>query len=119
MSEHMTAEEQVTAMWERAEACPHPSREWCCISLGGRGFTRITIPDTISGYAPTEAAAWQAALEFTLARQEEVRQIDADIKWAEAARVLVPQDYDIDAKRRTVGRLQAIRKELTRGMKER
>ena len=60
--------------WVRAEACPHPHTSWCCISLGGRAFTRVTVPNTISGYADNEEEAWAAAAKFTRERLDSIRE---------------------------------------------
>lgn len=73
-------EKFVREHWERAEACPSLVKPQCCISLGGRGFTRKTVPDTISGYAPNEKAAWAAARAFTEERLEQIRQVNREIE---------------------------------------
>lgn len=73
-------EKYVTEHWERAESCPtgysDQIRFWV-ISLGGRMFTKATVPDAWK--AETESAAWQAAFAFTKAREEEIRQVEEEI----------------------------------------
>lgn len=80
----------------------------------------------------TETAAWQAAYEWTLQRQEEIRQIDAEIEWVTECSIISPKmeqlyrdrawefsaEYlkRIETSKRVLVRLQSIRAELTRGM---
>ena len=69
-------EQYVRSKWERAEFCPQFANayrsdiESCCISLGGRMFTRANVPDP---NVKTEAEAWQAAYDYTLAREEKIQ----------------------------------------------
>jgi hypothetical protein len=49
---------------------------------------------------------WAAAYAFTKQREQEIAEIEADIKWATDARIVGSVDgYDMDSKRRTLARL--------------
>ena len=139
----MTGSEQfVKEHWIRAEACPSPSDPRCCISLGGRNFTRATVPQTMSGYAVSESEAWHAAAGFTHDRLEEIRCLQEEIcqiddlmeyKLSDIGREIdAVQDsecsvFDLEALGtdvrdqceygRILGRLQAALADLRKGMK--
>jgi len=104
-------EQFVREHWERAEACPHRDNRQCCISLGGRMFTRVTVPNTVSGYAPSESEAWAAARVFTEARLEEIRQVEEEIEYLEDFAFGQPW-------KRILFREQAALAELKRGLKK-
>ena len=66
---------------------------------------------------------YAAAYDFTVAREEEIRQLEADITWATDARIdgRSRLAYDTigavaDAKRRILARLQRDLEALTKGM---
>ena len=78
------------------------------------------------------ASAWLAAYGFTVQRQEEIRQIDAEIEWVTECSIISPKmeqlyrdrawefsaEYlkRIETSKRVLVRLRSIRAELTRGM---
>lgn len=112
-------EEFVRAHWERAEFCPKPRSQEGCISLGGRGFTRLTVSDTISGYAGTESLAWQAAAEFTRERLEEVRLAKIDVAQVEHKLFIscgIDNCEQCASAKRILAREQAHLESLRRGM---
>lgn len=77
-------------------------------------------------------AAWQAAYEWTLQRQEEIRQVEEEIEWVTECSIISPKmeqlyrdrawefsaEYlkRIETSKRVLSRLQSIRAELTHGM---
>lgn len=111
----MTDEEYVLANWERAELCENRARAAFCISLGGREFTRASIPERVVDSAKL---AWSAAAEFTRERLKQISEVEEEIGWMEA-------DVDHCTERgsselvpyRTLMRLEGIRNDLLRGMK--
>lgn len=125
--EMSTAEEQVRAAWKYVEAWVHDLdrygttqfyvalflnasyARWC-----GNHFQRWQEDDTPEG----RCNAWQAALEFTLARQEEIRQIDEEIAYINSIMGTAKTTNPTHCILRILARLQAIRADLTRGMKE-
>jgi hypothetical protein len=78
------------------------------------------------------AAAWLAVYEFTVQRQEEIRQIDAEIEWVTECSIISPKMEQLyrdkawefsaeylkrrETAKRVLSRLQSIRAELQRGM---
>jgi hypothetical protein len=104
--------------WERAQVCPHPHDQRCWISLGGRTFTRVTVPESISDYAENEAAAWSAAKAFTEARLEEIRLVEEEIEFLGILqRNLTMTDSELIAIEGIIVREQAALSELKRGMR--
>ena len=112
----MSDEEFTVQHWVRAEACPHRDGKRCCISLGGRTFTRTTIPDIIRGYSDSEPEAWAAAAEFTRGRMEQIRQIEEEIA---LLHYIKPTYYPSDGRAmdRVIAREQDALTELKRGMR--
>lgn len=98
----------------------------------GRGYICAKGFGSLSGQTPQpEAAAWLAGYEFTLQRQEEIRQIDAEMfcldcfigGMAEQLRIAKQSGEGVAPVittgvrlLRTFDRLRSIRAELTRGM---
>ena len=74
-----------------------------------------TYEKMLSGCKAGEA--WSAARAFTEDRLKEIVEVDEEIHWVSYARIVGSViGFDMDAKRRTLSRLQAIRADLARGM---
>jgi hypothetical protein len=111
---NMTAEGQVRAAWDWVHVHPPEGKYTTFIVRLARTNPWLDIGQFEDG---SEASAWQAALEFTLEQKEKIRLIDREIETVGRYR---EQYYPSDAEdiKRTLARLQAIRKELARGLKE-
>lgn len=120
----MTAEEEVRAAWKYVGKCDYMPSEHCyMVNVHSWEFDGKKRDD-----------AWQAALDFTRARQEQVRQVIeeigcivperqhfADNAWVHyyagrAYEVAISVKWEVRFAR-ILSRLQEIRKELTKGMK--
>ena len=108
-----SAESRVRAAWKRVFFYPRVLRRqltgsWALVECGGKEF-----------YRETPEAAWQAALEYTEARQEQARQIEEEIT---VLRVVIAQP-GFFRQEPVLQRILAARQEAlataTRGMKER
>jgi len=85
-------EEYVRARWERVF-----DRE--TIVAGHGWMVRLPIiwhKSLTDGYFKTKAAAWQAAYDFTVAREEEIRQLDEEICQMDDLSQMKRQDIDCE-----------------------
>lgn len=108
----MTEDERVVrAAWK--------SVNWGASNYGGTEFGVVVYDDEHgTGFkAKTQAEAWQAAREFTKARQEEVRLLDGEIALMRYVISDRGRKEGGHAARRILGRLQGIRDDLRKGMK--
>jgi hypothetical protein len=109
----MTDEEFVRQHWEgarcRKEERFHP---W-------NGF-EIVVSDRYCALAVrgSEAEAWSAAAEFTRKRQEQIRQVEEEIRFVESFSCVATNMADEAARLRTRDRLKAALADLKRGMKD-
>jgi hypothetical protein len=70
------AESAVRAAWERVESrWTAATNRVFCITLPCIWFNHLSV-----GYFRSEEEGWEAALAFTLERQEEIRQLEAAIR---------------------------------------
>ncbi len=110
----MTEDEKVVrGAWTKTWAANtyYPGTAWEIYIYLGENEKKI-----ITGI--NEADAWSAARKFTDGRKEEIRKLEADIKWATDARIVGPTSgYDMDAKRRTIARLESLLSAAKKGMK--
>ena len=124
----------VEAAWEWAQIRPAEPYEGC---NQGRWVARLPLLPLSQTCFENEDEAVEAAYQFTLDRQEQVRQVDEEIAVQQmeieergflmAAEIqcdstpegewFVHMTHEIHAIERTIARLQAIRADLTRGMK--
>lgn len=107
MNEQITAsdaEKFVRAYWALVANCDGSYR----------GYSRGTILIQQIRGQWLDFPSWLAAYQFTLEHQEKVRQIEREIKWMKSA--LSYQSYS--CRESILARLEAIRDELRRGVKE-
>ena len=76
MSKVLTGEELVRYVWKKVEVCGCESAGWF-VALNGDLWS---IP-----YSQTKnmKAMWDAAVEFTRRRLEEIREVEHEIRWVE------------------------------------
>ena len=120
-------EQFVRQYWVRAEAVAGKfnGAEQHAISLGNDEYSRHCTP-----WRPSPRAAWMDAFDFTVLLLEEFRQVEEEIdvqhvmkkgfelatRTSELATQTLRRRYDAIV--RTIDRLESIRAELKRGLKE-
>lgn len=110
----MTDEEYVRSKWEKVDSREtYVAGHGYCVSLPVLWHEAMT-----TGYFKTEAEAWSASRTFTEQREREIAEVDEEIAFLDDEKRVWPKHYNCDAPKRTLSRLQSIRAELTKGMKQ-